>query len=87
MHTANEQRVAGKNCTVVTIFEQIADAVLSVAWSVQSFDLDTIANCESLAVARCLGDFIAVSAADNREGVALQDFGVSTRMVVVAVQQ
>ena len=85
VRTANEQGVTSEDCTVVAIFEQIANAVLRVAWSVKSLDLDAIANGERLAMARCLGDFIAIPTADDGERVALQDFSVSTSMVVMAV--
>lgn len=82
--TTNEERVAGEDGTLVSILEQIADAILSVARSVQGLHLDTFANRESVAMFGSLGDFVAVSAADDWQRVALEDLGVSASMVVVA---
>lgn len=64
--SANEQGVAGEDGSLVAVLEQVADAVLGMAGSVQSFDLDTRADREGLAVGRGLCDLGAVLASDHR---------------------
>jgi hypothetical protein len=83
--TTNEQSVAGEDSTVVSIFEEEADAVLGVARRVQGFHLDVLADREGLAVSGSLVDLVAVLAADDGERVAFEDLCVSTCVVVVAV--
>jgi hypothetical protein len=85
--TANEECVAGEHSAVVTIFEQEADAVLGVAWCVQGFYFDVLADGESLTVAGSLGDLLTVFTADDGQRVALEDFDVASGMVVVAGHQ
>lgn len=82
--TADEECVAGEHSAVVAIFEQEADAVLGVAWCVQSFHFDVLADGEGLAVAWGRGDLFAVFTADDGQRVALEDFNVAAGMVVVA---
>jgi hypothetical protein len=65
---ANEKSVSGEDGFVVAVFEQKANAVLSVARGVQSLDLD-VANVEGLAMGRCLCDFAAVFTTDYGERV------------------
>jgi len=82
--TTDEERITGENSAVVAIFEQEADAVLGVARCVQSFHFDVLANGESFAVAWGGGDLVAVLAADDGKGVALEEFDVAAGVVVVA---
>lgn len=82
--TANEECVAGKDSTVVAVFEQEADAVLGVARCVQGFYLDVLADSEGLAVARGSGDLVAVLATDDRKGIALEEFDIAAGVVVMA---
>lgn len=84
MLTADEESVASKNSTVVAIFEQEADAVLGVTRRVKGFHLDVLADGESFAMARGGGDLVAVLAADDGKGVALEEFDVAAGVVVVA---
>jgi hypothetical protein len=84
MLTADEECVAGENSTVIAVFEQEADAVLSVAWCVQGFHFDVLADGEGFAVAWGGGDLVAVLATDDRKGVALEELDVTTGVVVVA---
>jgi hypothetical protein len=83
--TANEQSIAGEDSTVVSIFEEEADAVLGVARRVQGFHLDVLADREGLAMSGSLVDLVAVLAANDGERVAFEDLCVSTCVVVVAV--
>lgn len=64
--STNEQGVASKDGSLVAVLEQVADAVLSMAGGVQSFDLDTRADREGLAVGWGLCDLGAVLASDHR---------------------
>lgn len=84
MLTTDEERVSSENSTVVAVFEQEADAVLSVARCVQGFHFDVLADGEGLAVAWGGGDFVAVLSADDGKGVALEEFDVTAGVVVVA---
>jgi hypothetical protein len=83
--TANEQSVAGEDSTVVSIFEEEADAVLGMARRVQGFHLDVLADREGLAVSGSLVDLVAVLAADDGERVAFEDLCVSASVIMVAV--
>ena len=84
MLTANEECVAGKDSTVVAVFEQEADAVLGVARCVQGFHFNVLADGESFAVAWSGGDLVAVFAANDGKRVALEEFDVAAGVVVVA---
>lgn len=84
IHTANEQGVAGENSTVIAIFKEVADTVLSMAGCVQRLHCNAIANRERLAMAGGLGDFCAVLAADDGKRKGLENLGVTTGVVVVA---
>ena len=79
----DEKCVAGENSAVMAIFEQEADAVLSVARRVQGFHFDVLTDGEGLAVAGSLGDLVTVLAADNGKGVALEKFDVAAGVVVM----
>jgi hypothetical protein len=83
--TANEQSVAGEDSTVVSIFEEEADAVLGMARRVQGFHLDVLADREGLAVSGSLVDLVAVLAANDGERVALENLCVSASVIMVAV--
>lgn len=83
--TANKQGVTSEDCAVVTILKQVADAVLGVAGRVQSFHLDFVSDHESLAMARSLGDLVAVLSADDGKRITLENLGIPAGVVVVAV--
>ena len=55
-----------------------------MARCVQGFHFDVLADGEGLAVAWGGGDLVAVLAADDGKGVALEEFDVAASMVVVA---
>jgi hypothetical protein len=82
--TTDEERVAGENSTVVAIFEQEADAILSVARCVQGFHFDVLADSEGFAMAWGGGNLVAVLSADDGKGIALEEFDVAAGVVVVA---
>ena len=46
---------------------EIADAILGMAWGMQSSDGNPLANLELLSMRRCLGDRLAVLAANDLE--------------------
>lgn len=81
--TANEKSVTGEDRAVVAILKQVADAILGVAGRVQSFDLDVVADRESVSMAGSLGDLIAVLSADDGKGITLEDFSITAGVVVV----
>ena len=83
--TANEQSVAGEDSTVVSIFEEEADAILGVARRVKGLHLDVLANRKGLAVSGSLVDLVAVLAANDGERVALENLCVSASVIMVAV--
>lgn len=56
-----------------------------MARRVKGLHLDVLADCESFTVTGCLVDLVAVLAADDGEGVALEDLCVSAGVVMVAV--
>jgi hypothetical protein len=62
--SSDEQSIASKNSPVVSILHKEADAVLSVAWRVHTFESD-VTQLEGLAVTRRLGHALAVFAADD----------------------
>lgn len=68
---ANEKSVSSEDGLVVSIFEQVADTVLGVAWGMQSLDLD-VTNSEGLAMCGCLCDFAAVLSTDDGERVCFE---------------
>lgn len=55
-----------------------------MARGVQRLHCDSITDRECFAMARGLGDFRAVFAADDGQREGLQDLGVSTGVIVVA---
>jgi hypothetical protein len=69
--TSYEQRVSCKDGFVVAIFEQETHAILRVARRVQGFHFDA-ANVESFVVSWSLGDFLAVSSANDGEWIGFQ---------------
>lgn len=82
--TANEKRVTSEYSTIITILEQEADAVLSVAWRMKGLHLDILSNGESLAVAGCRGDLFAVFATNYGKRVTFEHLGVAAGVVMVA---
>lgn len=56
-----------------------------MARRVKSLHLDVLANGKGFAVSWSLADLVAVLAADDGEGVALEDLCVSAGVVMVAV--
>ena len=81
MHTSNEECIASEHSFLVTILEQVADAVLGVTRCVQCLDFDALPNGESLAVAWGFGHFRTVFASNDRYGVRfeLQRVSISLR--------
>lgn len=84
---ANEERVPRKHGALVGVgvLEEVADAVLRVAWRVQGADGDAGAEGEGRVVRRGGRDGSAVLTADDGELVVLEDFVVAACVVVVAV--
>lgn len=68
---ANEKSVSSEDGLVVAVFEQVANTVLGVAWSMQSLDLD-VTNVEGLAMCGCFCDFAAVLSTDDGERVCFE---------------
>lgn len=64
IHTTDEQSVSSEDSSLVTVFEEIAYAVLGMAWGVKRLDVN-IADFECLAMAWSLRDFVAVLAAND----------------------
>jgi len=62
--TADEKSVPGKYRTVVAILEEVADAVLSVAWGVQRTNLNG-AEGKGGVVLRCVSDFGTVTTTND----------------------
>lgn len=75
--TTNEHRITSEDRSVITILEEVADAVLSVAWRMQSLDLNAITNGECVAMAGRLRHFGTVLAAydGHRVGFELRHTG------------
>ena len=84
MLTADEESVASKHSTVIAVFKQEADAILSVARCVQGFYFDVLADGKGFAMAWGGSDLVAVLATNDRNGVALEEFDVAAGVVVVA---
>lgn len=61
-----EQRVSCKHGLVVAILQEPADAVLRVAWRVETLHRD-VSKLPHLAVSRRLGDALAVLSANDGE--------------------
>lgn len=55
-----------------------------MAWCVQGFHFNVLADGESFAVAWSGGDLVAVFAANDGKRVALEEFDVAAGVVVVA---
>jgi hypothetical protein len=70
--SANKQRITGKHCSLVTIFEEVANAVLGMTWRVKGLHLDAVTDRESRAICRSLADFDAVLATDDGQLVVLE---------------
>jgi len=85
--TTNEKRVSSKHSAVISllVLEQVADAVLGVARSVQSLDRDAGADAECLAVLWRRRHLSAVLAADDRDLVGLEHLLVAAGVVPVVV--
>jgi hypothetical protein len=65
VHTSNEESVASEHCSVIAIFQVVANTVLRVARRVKSLDSDTRTYLECLSMLRCLRHALAVFTADN----------------------
>ena len=70
--STNEERVASEDGTVVSILEEIADAILGVAWSVESPHLDALTNGESRSIGWRVCDFRTVLSGDDGKFVVLK---------------
>lgn len=77
IHTSDEQGISSEDGSVVAILKQIANAVLCMAWSMESLDLD-VADVECLVVSGSLGDLVAVLAAYDWDRVRFE-LGTSQR--------
>jgi len=71
VHTSNEQCVSGEHCSLVTIFKEVADAVLCMAWRMKCADFDT-ANSECRVVGRSFGHIKTLCPANDWEGEMLE---------------
>lgn len=85
-HTADKQGVPGEHSSVIAIFEEVTDAVLSVAWGVECFDLDVFPYGESFTMARRLGDLGAVLSSNDGHLVCLEHLDIAARMVMMAAE-
>lgn len=65
--TANEERISSEDHALLPILHEIADAVLRMAWCVQSADGDPVANLEFLTMDWRLRDRLAVASSNDRE--------------------
>lgn len=65
--TCNEKRVTRENNALITVLEEVANAVLRVTWSVQRFDRDAFTDLESLSVLGRLRHRLAVLTTDYCE--------------------
>ena len=83
--SSDEQSISGEDGLVLAILEQVANAVLSVAWRVQSLDLDVLPDCEAFSVLGRLGHLVTVFTTDDGQRVSLEHLDVAPSMVVVAV--
>lgn len=79
--TSDEQSVAGENSLVISVLRKEADAVLSVARRVHTFEGD-VTQLEGLTVTRSLGHALAVFAADDIQ-LGGTEFGKLGRSVSV----
>ena len=82
----DEKGVAGKDRSIIAVFEEIAYAVLSMAWCVESFHLDAFADGKSLTMTWCLGHLCTILATNNWDRIRLEDLGIASRVVVMAVK-
>lgn len=70
-HTTDEESVSCEDSSLVAIFEEVAYAILGMAWSMKCLDVD-VADFERLAVTWSLRDFIAVLAAYDGDLVCFE---------------
>jgi hypothetical protein len=63
--TSGEQGVARKHGLIVAILHEPANAILSMAWSMQRLNSNT-ADIEGLSIRRSFGYCYTVNAANNR---------------------
>lgn len=84
---ADEQSVSSEDHTLIAglVLHKVADTVLSVAWRVQSGDVDVFANLELALVGRCLGYSFTIFAAYDGDGrrERLEDLGVAPGVIPV----
>ena len=74
----NEERIPGEHSTGLAVGKKVADAILSVAGSVQRGNLDPLANSEIGVVGWRGGDFGTVLAAYHRDWISLELVPVSS---------
>jgi hypothetical protein len=64
VQTSSEKSVACENGTLASILQKIAYAVLRMAWRMERFHSDTLADFPCLDMGRCLCDRLTIFAAD-----------------------
>jgi hypothetical protein len=69
--TADEECITGEDRAILAVFEQIADAILSVTRSMVGCDFDVVAYFECVAMARHLIYLRTVLATDDSKLVGL----------------
>lgn len=83
--STDEKSVSSENDLFASVLEKVADAVLSMAGSVQGSDFDTITNLEGLLVARGMSLVCAILAANDGKLVVLQNLLIAASVVMVMV--
>lgn len=71
VYTSDKERVSGEDGPVISILEEIADAVLRMTWRMESFDVD-VAHRECLTMAWGLGNFVTILAANYWDWVRFE---------------
>jgi hypothetical protein len=69
--TSDEESVSRENNSLVTILEEVADAVLRVARCMECSPGDALADFERLVMGRRLGDGLALGSTDHGEAPEL----------------
>ena len=84
---ADEKSVASEDYSVITVFEEEADAILSMAGCMKSTDSDSVADFECRAMFWCFRNFRTISAANDWDLVMFelcsQRFDILDRLIIL----
>jgi hypothetical protein len=82
-NTSDEESVSSKNCTLVSVFDKVADAILRVARSMQCGHGNPVSDFESLAMLRYFRNRLAVLSSNNSKSAKFCELESMSREIIL----